>query len=123
MGRRVPSVRWWGGFPLSGGEGARPVAADDAHEMTLTFWTAICPVVRVPVLSLQMTLVHPSVSTDGKCRTCRAHQMRPGETGRGTSGSTDGTCRTCGGLSTPHHTGRVTGGETRDETKRDQERP
>lgn len=35
----------------------------------LTFETDIIFVVKVPVLSLQITVVHPKVSTDGKDRT------------------------------------------------------
>lgn len=35
----------------------------------ITFETDIIFVVKVPVLSLQITVVHPRVSTDGKDRT------------------------------------------------------
>eukprot|EP00967_Tisochrysis_lutea_P014984 scaffold16864_cov27-Tisochrysis_lutea.AAC.4 len=56
--------------------GSYPVACECARRgcplesSVSTFLTAIWLVVRVPVLSEQMTAVVPSVSTEGRYRTC-----------------------------------------------------
>ena len=52
-----------------GHERRRTVAHPDRYGASHTLATDILLVVRVPVLSEQMTVVAPSVSTDGRDRT------------------------------------------------------